>query len=151
MQGTVLVTPLNKDDREQWEVLYQSYARFYQVPMNQVILDNVWSWIFDDSTRFYALIAKDEQGCAAGFMHYREMLSPLRGAKVGFLDDLYVDTSVRGEGVVEVLFSTLKNSAKMHGWPYVRWITAEDNYRARAVYDKLATRTQWKTYQIPVD
>jgi hypothetical protein len=30
----------------------------------------------------------------------------------------------------------------------VRWITAEDNYRGRGVYDKLATRTPWVTYDI---
>ena len=29
-----------------------------------------------------------------------------------------------------------------------RWITAEDNYRARAVYNRLAQRTSWVTYQI---
>jgi hypothetical protein len=30
----------------------------------------------------------------------------------------------------------------------VRWRTADDNYRARARYDKVATRTMWITYQI---
>jgi len=28
----------------------------------------------------------------------------------------------------------------------VRWITADDNYRAQALYDKVATRTHWVTY-----
>jgi hypothetical protein len=34
------------------------------------------------------------------------------------------------------------------GWAVVRWTTADDNYRARAVYDQLATRTTWITYDM---
>ena len=38
--------------------------------------------------------------------------------------------------------------ARANGWPVVRWITAEDNARARALYDRVATRTHWVTYEI---
>ncbi|EPJ46282.1 MAG: acetyltransferase [Osedax symbiont Rs2] len=137
------------EDREQWQRLYYGYAEFYQVPMNQKILDQVWSWIFADEQPFYALIAKDEKGQAVGLMHYRSMPSPLRGATVGFLDDLYVDPGTRGSGVVDLLFERLQQQAKVHSWPFVRWITAENNYRGRAVYDRLAEKTQWQTYQFP--
>lgn len=146
----ISVTALSAEDREQWQRLYYGYADFYQVPMDQTILDTVWSWIFDDTQAFYALIAKDDTGTALGLMHYRAMLSPLRGATVGFLDDLYVDPTMRGEGVAELLFTGLSEAAKDRGWPLVRWITAENNYRARSVYDKLATKTQWQTYQLNV-
>ena len=37
------------------------------------------------------------------------------------------------------------------GWSIVRWTTADDNYRARAVYDELATRTTWITYDMTPD
>ncbi|WP_372737246.1 GNAT family N-acetyltransferase [Neptunomonas sp.] len=147
----ISVTPVQADDREQWQRLYYDYADFYQVPMNQDILNSVWSWILDDSQAFYALIAKDPAGNAMGLMHYRAMLSPLRGAAVGFLDDLYVDPAVRGEGVVDQLFAGLSAAAKQQGWPLVRWITAENNYRARSVYDKLATKTHWQTYQLTIE
>ena len=30
----------------------------------------------------------------------------------------------------------------------IRWITAEDNYRGRAVYDRVAVKTKWLTYEI---
>lgn len=147
----IVVTPLHANDREQWQRLYYDYADFYQVPMNQITLDTVWGWIFDDARAFYALIAKDHAGNAVGLMHYREMLSPLRGAAVGFLDDLYVDPVIRGQGAVDQLFAGLSAAAKKQGWPLVRWITAENNYRARAVYDKLAIKTHWQTYQLVID
>jgi ribosomal protein S18 acetylase RimI-like enzyme len=143
------VSELSASDRDGWESLYRGYADFYQVPMTPKILDQVWSWIFDNAQPFFALIAKDDNGVAVGMMHYREMASPLRGAMVGFLDDLYVLPDSRGSGVVNALFDSLDRSAKQNGWPFVRWITADNNYRGRSVYDKLADRTPWITYQMP--
>jgi GNAT superfamily N-acetyltransferase len=148
---SITATPLQVDDRSEWEQLYRGYAQFYQVPMTPQILDTVWSWIFDDSCQFYALVAKDENQRSVGLMHYRAMASPLRGATVGFLDDLFVDPNCRGEGAVDALFTALDQSARDRGWPMVRGITADNNYRGRGVYDKLAERTAWVTYQMPVD
>ena len=84
-------------------------------------------------------------------MHYREMPSPLRGARAGFLDDLFVKPEYRGQGVVDALFKELKDEARDRSWPFVRWITADDNYRGRAVYDRVAERTKWLTYQLSVE
>ncbi|HFB67275.1 MAG TPA: GNAT family N-acetyltransferase [Aeromonadales bacterium] len=144
----IQVTDLSIEDRLPWEQLYRAYADFYEVPMTPEILDRVWEWIFATDYPFYALMAKTESGEALGMMHYREMPSPLRGAKAGFLDDLYVLPAFRGRGGVQALFKKLKQVAKSEGWPFVRWITAENNYRGRAVYDKVAERTQWLTYQM---
>ena len=138
-------------DREQWQQLYYGYAEFYKVPMNHEILDSVWSWIHDPEQAFYCLIAKNAEGKAVGLMHFRAMPSPLRGAKIGFLDDLFVTPSARGQGIVEQLFEQLNSEAQSQGWPMVRWITADNNYRGRTVYDKLAEKTQWNTYQMNVE
>lgn len=70
---------------------------------------------------------------------------------VGFLDDLYVKTEARGVGVVDALYKELNYFASKNDWPFVRWITADNNYRGRSVYDKLSDKTQWITYQMPVE
>lgn len=146
----ITVSPLSHDDYAQWQTLFSAYADFYKMPMDRTILENVWSWIFDDSKAFFSLIAKDENGQAVGFMHYRAMPSPLRGREVGFLDDLFVDPECRGSGIVDALFDALTESAKAHGWPNVKWITADNNYRGRAVYDRVANKTHWQTYQLDI-
>ena len=148
---TLTVGPLSAGDREQWGRLYHGYAEFYQVPMNAQILDTVWGWIHDTDNPFFGLIAKDETGKALGLMHCRQMPSPLRGLQVGFLDDLFVDPKARGRGVVEQLYAALNQLGKQQGWPFIRWITAENNYRGRAVYDRLAEKTHWVTYQMKID
>jgi ribosomal protein S18 acetylase RimI-like enzyme len=142
------VSRLEADDRAEWDVLYRGYAEFYQVPMNDHILDRVWDWILDDSNPFFGFVAKDESGKALGLMHCRQMPSPLRGELVGFLDDLFVSPDARGQGVVEKLYAALHELGKQQGWPFIRWITAENNYRGRAVYDKLSEKTAWVTYQM---
>jgi ribosomal protein S18 acetylase RimI-like enzyme len=129
-------------------MLYKGYAEFYKMPMNDDILDKVWSWIFDKEIKFYAIGIKSSEGELIGFMHFREMPSPLRGSLVGFLDDLYIHPDFRGSGAVQLLFKELKSIAKENNWPYVRWITASDNYRARKVYDKLSGVIDFVTYQM---
>ncbi len=145
---TISVSKLEIGDRANWEKLYHAYAEFYQVPMNDPILGTVWGWILDDHNPFFGFIAKDATGRALGLMHCRQMPSPLRGTLVGFLDDLFVSPDARGQGVVEKLYAALNELGVKEGWPFIRWITAEDNYRGRAVYDRLSDKTSWVTYQM---
>ncbi len=79
------------------------------------------------------------------------MPSPLRGKLIGFLDDLYVLPEVRAAGVINALFNALNQSALDKAWLFVRWNTADNNYRARSFYDKIAERTPWLMYQMPVE
>jgi hypothetical protein len=40
------------------------------------------------------------------------------------------------------------SEGKQRGWTVIRWITAEDNYRALSLYDKVADKTKWATYDL---
>ena len=144
------VEKLNKHNKREWKQLYHGYANFYEIPMNEDILKTVWSWIIDDEIKFYAIGVSSSEGELIGFMHFREMPSPLRGSLIGFLDDLYVHPNHRGTGAVQCLFKELKSIATQNDWPYVRWITATDNHRARAVYDKISNTIDFVTYQMPI-
>jgi ribosomal protein S18 acetylase RimI-like enzyme len=145
---SIEVSKAKMKDKEGWEHLYQQYAEFYKMPMERHTLDTVWGWILNDEEEFYCIVARDWNQKPIGFMHFRAMLSPLRGAKIGFLDDLFVASDNRGSGTVERLFEELDSTAQQQGWPFVRWITADDNVRAQAVYNKLSDRTAWVTYQL---
>ena len=46
------------------------------------------------------------------------------------------------------VMKALEAEGRSRGWTVIRWITAENNYRARGVYDQVATRTPWVTYDI---
>jgi ribosomal protein S18 acetylase RimI-like enzyme len=86
-----------------------------------------------------------------GLAHYRAMPSPLRGAYLGFLDDLVVRPQDRGSDAAKLLLDALKAIGKKQEWAKIRWITRDDNYRARALYDKIATKTNWAMYEMDID
>jgi GNAT superfamily N-acetyltransferase len=136
-----------------WTRLFRGYADFYQWPTSDEHQRQIWGWIHDDrSIEALVAVALDGHGSEIGephgLAHLREWVRPLRGVTSGYLDDLYVEPSARGTGVVEALFAEINRLAIERDWAGVRWTTADDNYRARAVYDKRATRTTWITYDM---
>jgi GNAT superfamily N-acetyltransferase len=144
----VSVRPLRDEDRPDWERLYESYAAFYKVTQTPEMRQTVWSWIMNPSKEVEGIAATDDDGTLVGIAHFRPFARPLSATLGGFLDDLFVDPRSRGLGVADALLSRLKEEGLRRGWSVIRWITAEDNYRARAVYDRLADRTKWVTYDI---
>lgn len=145
---SVSVRPLATADRAAWERLYAGYAAFYKVAQSPEMRATVWGWIFDPTHGTEALVACDRSGDVIGLAHFRPFARPLSATAGGFLDDLFVDPAARGSGAAEALIDALADEGRKRGWSVIRWITAEDNYRARAVYDRMAARTQWLTYDI---
>lgn len=149
------VRPVRADEFDAWTRLFRGYAAFYEWPTSDAHQHQIWGWIHDDHS-IEALVAVptvesgDEVGEPQGLAHLREWVRPLRGVVCGYLDDLFVDPAHRGTGAVDALFTEIRRLATERGWPVVRWTTADDNYRARAVYDERATRTTWITYDMTV-
>ena len=140
---------VEKRDWEAWTRLFTGYCTFYEVPAPEEKLQTVWSWIHEEGT-VDAIVAvpAGDAGEPVGLAHLRSWVRPLRGHVAGYLDDLFVAPEVRGQGVVEALWAAIDALARERGWPIVRWTTADDNYRARTAYDKVATRTFWITYEM---
>ena len=143
-----IVTP-RPDLQAGWRRLYDGYATLYKREMTDEVAAAVWSWITDPDHESEGLIALQD-GNPVGLAHYRRMPSPLRGADVGFLDDLFVDPQCRGNGIADKLFARLAEIGGERNWGVIRWITADDNYRARSLYDRLAKKTMWNTYEMAV-
>ncbi|MEO3433780.1 GNAT family N-acetyltransferase [Inquilinus sp. CAU 1745] len=142
---TVAPTP---EHREAWDGLYAGYAAFYEVEQTEEMRDRVWSWLSDPDHEVEALVALDESGKVIGLAHYRPFARPLAAATGGFLDDLFVDPDARGSGAAQALIDGVAEAGRRRGWSVIRWITADDNYRARSAYDRVATRTGWVTYDL---
>jgi ribosomal protein S18 acetylase RimI-like enzyme len=136
------------EHRAAWDVLYKGYADFYKVEQTPEMRDRVWSWLHDANHSVKGFLALDDAGTPIGLTHYRPYARPLMAATGGFLDDLFVDPAHRGSKAAEALIDAVVAEGRKLGWGLVRWITAEDNYRARALYDRVSTKTKWATYEI---
>ncbi|WP_299028615.1 GNAT family N-acetyltransferase [uncultured Sulfitobacter sp.] len=141
------IRPVSPDDRPAWEALYQGYAKFYQVEQTAEMRARVWGWLHDAENEVNGFVA-EQDGTLIGFTHYRPFYSPLSANVKGFLDDLFVDPAARGSGAAQGLIDAVSAEGRAKGWAVIRWITADDNYRARSLYDRVATRTGWITYDI---
>ena len=140
---------LTAGDHERWRVLYAAYAAFYRAEQSDEQAERTWGWLLDPEHEVEGLVVVDEAGHVAGLAHVRPFARPLSATVGGFLDDLFVDEAARGTGAVDALLQALRALAAERGWSVVRWITAEDNLRARGKYDQVAARTSWVTYDMP--
>lgn len=87
-------------------------------------------------------------GCGPWRVATRRSASRTTGSTAD--DDLFARPDVRGTGVGRALIERLAEMAREHGCAKVRWMTAEDNHVAQLLYDSLAQRTTWVTYDQPV-
>ena len=144
----ITVRPIADKDKKSWERLYRGYADFYRVDTDDAKLQTLFGWLLDRTHVCEGLVAETSAGEIVGLAHFRAMPSPLRGAEVGFLDDLFVDPGQRGGGAGEALLREIDAVATARGWAVVRWITRDNNYRARNLYDRLSMRSDWITYEM---
>ncbi len=143
----IKIRPLAPIDRAAWEVLYEGYATFYRVAQTPEMRATVWDWLMDPHHETCGLVAESD-GKLIGLAHYRGFARPLSATRGMFLDDLFVDPAARGSGGAKLLLAELRAISRAKGYSVIRWITADNNYRARGLYDQMADRTGWITYDL---
>ena len=134
---------------EVWIELYHKYAEYYQVDIPKDNFDLTWKWLISENYPFWGILA-DVDSKIVGFAHFRSLPSPLDSCEVGFLDDLFVLQDYRGKKIGYSLIEKVHQIGKSKNWPYINWITKDDNYTARTLYDKISTKTDWNFYELIV-
>lgn len=141
------IRDIRATDKSAWAGLYAGYAAFYKVEQTAAMRETVWGWLQDRAHSSCGLVAEFNAN-VVGLAHFRAFARPLSASTGGFLDDLFVDPAQRGSGAAEGLLRAVADHGRAQGWSVLRWITADDNYRARGLYDRVADRTKWLTYDI---
>ena len=145
---SIEVRPVVASDRDDWARLFVAYGIFYETEFSDEVVSGVWAWLMDAGHSTDALVAVSPSGAVVGFAIYRPVADTFTAASGWFLDDLYVDPSARGTGAATALIAAIRAIAHEAGGGTLRWITAADNVRAQSVYDKVAVRQSWVTYEI---
>ena len=140
---------LNTMHYESWLELYLQYAKYYKVEIPSDKFKLTWRWLNNKDHPLQGIIAEFNDKYV-GFAHFRSMPSPLESCEIGFLDDLFVAPKFRGRKIGFKLIQRVKKNAEDKGWPYINWITKDDNYSARSLYDKIAKKTDWNFYELVV-
>jgi GNAT superfamily N-acetyltransferase len=150
MAADMIVRPLQAQDRDHWFRMWRGYQEFYRIEVEERISEITWSRLLDDTQPMWCLIA-DIEGQPAGMMNYILHANTWTDQPVCYLEDLFVDAGLRGQGAGRLLIETLADKAKTNGWFRLYWMTHKDNATARILYDKLAAATDWVRYDAVIE
>lgn len=153
------IRPIATGDLAAWRELFRAYGEFYETAFDDAQLDHVSALLVAEGSGLDALVAVEGSGDGAadadavvGFAHYRSFPDTFSTRRDWFLDDLFVDPAARGNGAATALIERLGELARDGAEPgqggTLRWITAASNERAQRVYDRIAQRTTWVTYEV---
>ena len=144
---TVTVRPIEARDESVWRELFVAYGVFYETEFTEPQISTVWGWLMDPGHLTKAWVAEID-GAVVGFGHMRTHWDTFTGGPAWFLDDLYTSSAARGHGAGTQIINALRAHADANGGGTISWITADDNVTAQSIYDKLAARQTWVTYEM---
>jgi ribosomal protein S18 acetylase RimI-like enzyme len=123
--------------------LMRAYCDFYGAdPPHSGLEEMARALIAEPDDQGILLVATQGEGEVVGFAACGWKWSSLRGARIVVLEDLYVAERARGRRHADQLIEAVAKIARRHGAPVVSWLTAPDNRRAQAVYDRVGANPE---------
>jgi len=144
------VTALTPDDRAAWRALWDGYLAFYETTLDEETTAATFARLVDPGSGLHGALARDDTGAAVGLVHWLTHAATWTTTTYCYLEDLFVAPDGRGVGAGRALVARVRTWAEQHGSAKVYWLTAETNATARALYDRVATRSGMIHYQIPL-
>ena len=151
MAAEVEIAPIAVEEFEELLPLIAAYQRFYEA-----------EGISDERNRtfFRRFLAPSEDGLLLGARSAGRLVgyaclywhfSSTKATETVLMNDLYVEDSVRGQGVGRALIEATAEVARERGAPSIEWSTAPDNHTAQRLYDSTgAERAEWFSYELRV-
>jgi GNAT superfamily N-acetyltransferase len=145
---TVRVRPLEARDKPVWLVLFKGYIAFYQATVPEDVIETLWQRLMRGMEGFHtALVAVDGDDTPIGLAHLLLHRSTWSNGWYCYLEDLFVDPAQRGKGIGRALIEAVYARADSQGCSRTYWMTQETNATARALYDRVATKSPFVQYR----
>jgi GNAT superfamily N-acetyltransferase len=126
--------------------LLRGYCDFYDMHPDDDGLERVARGVIAaPEDEAFLLVATDEAEAAVGIAVCVWTWSSLHGGRIVYLNDLFVSESARGGGHADALIEAVAEVARRNGAGSVNWLTATDNHRAQAVYDRVGA--EYETFR----
>lgn len=143
--AAVKIRPIEARDEARWRELWAGYCAFYETEMPPAVTSRTWARILDPAAPVHAIVAESEAR-VIGICNYVLHESTWTIPPVCYLQDLFVDPAERAAGVGKRLIDWLVAEMQAQGWARIYWATRENNYRARALYDKYTPHSGFLRY-----
>jgi GNAT superfamily N-acetyltransferase len=142
------ISPLRPEDRAAWEVLARGYKAFYETEVSDAEYEQTWQRLLA-AEEVFGSAARLEDGRIVGIVHFLFHANPWSSGSC-YLQDLFVAEAARGRGAARALIEHVAQVARDRGAERLYWHTKQDNARARALYDKVATFRGFISYVQPL-
>jgi len=143
---TLTIRPLTTEDRAEWARLWTGYLDYYQTSVPEAVYDSTFARLLGDDPQDFSCLLAVVDGRPVGLVHYLFHRHNWKIENVCYLQDLYADPSVRGQGVGRALIEAVYAAADANGTPAVYWLTQDFNETARRLYDRVAQVTPFIRY-----
>lgn len=141
------IHPLQPADRERWELLARGYKIFYQTPLPDTEYEKTWQRLLMANDIFG--LGAHLDGQLVGIAHYMFHTSAW-STDACYLQDLFVDETIRGQGVGRALIEAVADVARTKGASRYYWLTQDHNSTARMLYDKVGGYKGFIRYDYPL-
>ena len=131
----VEIRPARTEEIEEMLPLIRSYCEFYETEPDDEGLRKMFEILINQPDQGAVFIARDDSR-AVGFATLDWKWSSLKAARIGYLEDLFVDPEARGRGIADALIEVCADRCRELGMPAMQWLTAPDNQRAQSVYNR---------------
>jgi ribosomal protein S18 acetylase RimI-like enzyme len=150
---SVVVEVVEERDLDDLLPLFRGYLDFYgTAPGDEDVLALCRALITDPEREGLQLLARDADGRALGFATLYWGWSSTQARRSATMNDLFVAEHARGSGAADALIAACAAQARARGIVQLDWVTAPDNHRAQAVYDRTgAARSEWVEYTLPTE
>lgn len=147
MTAKVIIRPIGAADEAGWRELWDGYCTFYETEVPQDITDVTWARLLDANSKVFGLVA-EVAGEVVGFTNCVLHDNTWDIKPVCYLEDLFAASKVRGQGVGRALVEAVQQMGRDEKWRHVYWRTNVENETAQRLYNKIAKRTDWVTYEM---
>jgi GNAT superfamily N-acetyltransferase len=135
LAGGIEIRDARPEEAEELLPLMRAYCEFYEASPSDEGLLEMARVLIADPEQGHLFIARNN-GVAVGFATVDWKWSSLKGARIGYLEDIFVAPEARGRGIADALIEVCADRCRQRGMPAMEWLTAPDNQRAQAVYDR---------------
>jgi GNAT superfamily N-acetyltransferase len=128
--------------------MMRGYCDFYRVDPSDDRLLALVNALIENPDEGVQLIARGD-GAPLGFATIYWSWQTLYAARVGVLNDLYVESAARGTGTGRALIDRGLALCRDRGAEKLVWETAPDNATAQRLYDGIgAAKSTWLSYEL---
>lgn len=145
----ITIRPLVKSDMEAWEPLWQGYLTFYKSSVAPYVTRLTFSRLTGGTEPMGGFIA-EQDGKAIGIVNWVMHRTTWSASDICYLQDLFVSPEIRGGGTGAKLIEAVRALAEEKGCFRVYWQTHETNDTAMKLYDKVAQKSGFLVYRIPL-